>query len=962
MDQTTDTSQHVVDESRKECDCKCPCHHEDKEDEKLPRLSLKDIAPRLPDYMVDEYMQERFLAKHSSDKCGPRVVEFSPWSAYPSSLVVIIGYGFVPRRASNKVTIGGRQALVVTAERHRLVVISDFKTRNGPVHVKNENGESKGPRDFKVLSWPAPYPASESDGPPHSFRGIGDGSWTDFKGKLSNIGGRLQDIPTPGLLPLAVPRTGTARVLAVCCYPSDRAPADLAAAKATIVNNCASMTRYFDQASYGKLNVAVDVTDYFELLDNFDWYYRASPSEDGYPNFKAEVLPQLYAESANLAETNGFDLDNYDILMTVVRMGSFVRAWGGGSIGPSIKYFRAAEGTNPAVSIDVSVTGTLGTITLGDDADWGRYAHEFGHNIVPPPGVLQEDIYASGAAGTDFTAAPFDLMGYHDSHPLFSGYNIDGLGWFDASNVLRLTWSRSPFSQEVDIVAHGLTQNTDTNRVHLVRIEVSSGLAYYIEVRQDPGTTAQEFDTNISNPPGKDGGVLVTRAITGTLNNNQNIRLITLLQASQSTLSTGQVAVDPARTILITVVNDNVQASPLVCKVRIEWAQPATGTPGGTFDLSLEPWGPSYSTRDIWIDRNPFGSYDSPIQDASGNPIDGGDVPRLGELNKIHARIRNSGTSDATNVLTTFYVNTPPGIGDSGNWTPLRTLTVPTVSAGSTHVAEVDWAPRVGEHTCLKVAVVPQTGEVSVSNNQAQENVFTFQPASRSVPEPVELPVTVRNPLDKRTLIWIAVDGVPEGYYVYFPRQWLYLEGRAERNLELLVIPLRGIREQKFNVANVRVTGHLPWWYTEKMPINGLPPASVARHIGGIQASVAPKRGSSITLQPEPKATGKEVTVFGNVSPATADQAVRVDMTWQDELVLSRSVKTNGRGRFEVTFYIPGRRSVFVPPSVVNAREVILDFQAHIINATVLAPSDSNIVHYVARVGSEEPEEPEPPK
>lgn len=941
-----------------DCNCKCSCHHEQEDGEKLPRLSLKDIAPRLPSHMVDEYKQEQLLMLHPSKTCGPHVVEFSPWSAFPGSLVVIIGHGFAPRRGLNTVSIGGREALVVTAERHRLVVISDFKTRDGPVCVSTRCGKSTGLRDFKVLSWPAPYPALETDGPPHSFKGAGNATWTELRPKLSSNQHRLQAIPVSGIRALSVPRSGTAKVLTVCCYPSDLAPANTATAKANIVKNCAAMTKYYSQASYGKLNVAVDVTDFFAMIDNLAWYYRASSTTDpGYPNFKAEVMPQIYAESANYAKGQGYNLDNYDILMTIVHMGTFVRAWGGGSIGPSIKYFRTATTTQPAVSINVEITGTLGTITLGDDADWGRYAHEFGHNIVPPPGVLRQDIYASDTTtGADFTAQEFDLMGDHDSHPLFSGYNIEGLGWFDSQNVLALTWSRTPFSREVEIVAHGLTQNTNSSRVHLIRIQVSSGLEYYIEVRQKPGTTGQVFDSSIPVPAGKDGGVLVTRSITGTVNNNEEIRLTTLLQASQTTLTAGQVAVDPLRTILITVVDDNIQATPRICKVKIEWAQPATGTPGGTFDLWLEPWGPSYTTPDIWIDRNPFGVYDR--QDASGAPINGGDAPRLGEINKLNARIRNTGTSDANNVVTSFYVNSPPGIGDSGNWTPLKTVTIQTTTAGSNYVAEAEWDPLLGEHTCLKVAIVPQTGEVSISNNRAQENVFTFQPASHSVPEPVELPVTVRNPLDRRTLVWLSIDGVPEGYYVYFPRQYLYLEPHGERNLELLVIPLCKVRDLKFKVANVRVSGYLPWQYVDKMPSNGLPPASVARHIGGIQAIVAPKVGSQIRLQDNPDSNTRNVIVNGNVTPATNAQAVRVDMIWEFGQVDTQSVMTDKDGSFTATFSLFKRGGTSIAATSTAGCTVNLAFQAHIINAAVLAPNDSNIVHYIARLGPDDPEVP----
>jgi hypothetical protein len=91
------------------------------------------------------------------------------------------------------------------------------------------------------------------------------------------------------------------------------------------------------------------------------------------------------------------------------------------------------------------------------------------------------------------------------------------------------------------------------------------------------------------------------------------------------------------------------------------------------------------------------------------------------------------------------------------------------------------------------------------------------------VAEPVELPVAVRNPLNKRTLIWIAVDGVPEEFYVYFPRRWLYLEALSEQFLELLVIPLREIKDLKTKIANVRVHGYVPWHYDKPQEVNNLP-------------------------------------------------------------------------------------------------------------------------------------------
>jgi M6 family metalloprotease-like protein len=923
--------------------CHCCCH-----DGGLPRLSLKDIAPRLPEYMVDEYKQEQFLSLYPVKDCRPHIVEFSPWSAVPSSLMVIIGHGFEPRRELNTVTVGGCKTLVVTAECHRLVIICSFHVKSGPVCVETNDGKATGPRDFKVLSWPRPTP--EVDGPPYSFEGVGDGTAVDLRTRLSSS---LQATHLSMTVPaLNVPKVGMAKVLCIAGYPRDFPPADLAAAMAAVKSKATSVTTYYKQASYKQLDVNIDVIGFFKMANKRSRYYKATPVVDGYPNFDQAALPQIWAECADYAKNKkSRDLNTYDVLMIVMHMEIFVRAWGGGTAGPNISFSQAAGTDQDALSIDITLTKALGQMTLGDDADWGRFAHEFGHNIVPPAAVLPEDIYASGQPASDATGTEFDLMGSHDSHPLFSGYNIDGLGWFSPSNVRVYQWSTAPFSQEVDIVAHGLNQNTDPIKCHLVRIQVSTGLEYYIEVRQRPGATAQIFDPTIPVPAGRDGGVVVTRSINGTVNNNQFIRLITLLQASPTTLTTGQVAVDPLRTILITVTNDKVQANPRVCRVKIEWAQPTMPTPKGTFDIWIKPWGPDYTTPDIWIDRQPYypaDPYDH--HDPSGNPTSGGDAPRVGEINHFRARIRNSGTSGASNVVTSFYVNTPPGIGDSGNWTPLRTVSL-AVPAGGDVVATTEWDPSVGEHTCLQVAIVPQTGEVSISNNKAQENVFTFLPASHSVPEPVELPVAVRNPLNKRTLVWITLDGVPEGFYVYFPRRWLYLEALSERTLELLVIPLRDIKDLKTKIANVRVQGYLPWPYNTPQPVSNLPPGSTARLIGGIQTIVAPKVGSKITLQPDPGADGNAVTILGGVTPPTAGQIVRVDMSFVDSSRTAyRSVETNANGGFSATFSF----------SVEGPTVVEVAFQAHIINATILAPADSNIVHYTAKVNV--PRVPEGPK
>ena len=115
--------------------------------------------------------------------------------------------------------------------------------------------------------------------------------------------------------------------------------------------------------------------------------------------------------------------------------------------------------------------------------------------------------------------------------------------------------------------------------------------------------------------------------------------------------------------------------------------------------------------------------------------------------------------------------------------------------------------PIVGEHTCLKIIAEPQLGEVSVGNNSAQENVFNFQPAAASVPEPIVMPVAVRNPRDTEARVEIRVSGVPEGYLVYLPYRWVRLGPRGEQRMDLLIVPTADLKQLRAIMERVRKQG-----------------------------------------------------------------------------------------------------------------------------------------------------------
>lgn len=102
------------------------------------------------------------------------------------------------------------------------------------------------------------------------------------------------------------------------------------------------------------------------------------------------------------------------------------------------------------------------------------------------------------------------------------------------------------------------------------------------------------------------------------MHNNQQTRFITLMHDNRVQLS-GDIIEDPARALRITVVNDNVQARPQVCKVRVEWANTIANDPNGAFDLNVEPWDGNFQTPDIWVDRDPLGTFENPL-DFRGTP------------------------------------------------------------------------------------------------------------------------------------------------------------------------------------------------------------------------------------------------------------------------------------------------------------------------------------------------------
>ena len=751
--------------------------------------------------------------------------------------------------------------------------------------------------DFRVLPWPAS--GSGEDGPPIFFEGSGDGSTGD------------------------VPTTGTIKVLVCLSYPTDRMPANPAAERQDIIDVWDDVKTFYDQASYNALTVVPEVTNWFALSGVFNDYYSAAKS-----NIDPDVLTQFVAECAQGAVDQGKDLDDYAAMACYIfANGTFLRAWGGWSQ----QNFAYSDGG--AIDIDITADHLLGLMAMGEDADWGRCAHEVGHNLVSAGAVLGEDGYTSDLIDpTQATATSFEMMGSHDTHPLFSGENMRQLDWFSAANIVDLQWDRNPFSQEYDIAAHGLTEDATGGRVHLVRIQVTDGLAYYIETRQRPGMgSTQVFDTSI--PLGaatNNGGVVVTKVLSDEVNNNQETRFITLLH-DQRVLIPGDVATDPLRALEIRVVGETVSSGRLVSTVRVEWAQELVPDPDGDFDLRIEPWGPGWETVDIWVDRQPWGTFDN--VDGMGNPVGNGDKPQVAAINRFTARARCDGSVDAMNVRVTYYAVTPPGVGDNGNWTPLETKVLPAITAGSNEVEFVNWVPTVGVHTCLKVFVEDQLGEVTFGNNQAQENVFEFEPAADSPPDPLVIPLAIRNPRDEPSIVLVRMVGIPDGWTVHLPHHWVFLPPLGERLLEAVVVTgqdVAAFEQKEARPLNMIVDGRVPRSYTEQ--VDKIDPASHMLAIGGINAMVTPKHRGKLELEEDPETmqNPSRIGLRGKLTPGRAAQPVEITLRAPDGTEQHMTAMTDGSGNFTASFSVKDKG--------------VFKAQAFIVRAPLVAETQSNVV------------------
>jgi hypothetical protein len=245
---------------------------------------------------------------------------------------------------------------VLAASPSELKVLATKNVDSGRVKLKVGAHTAASAFDFLVKGYPG---GEKEDGPPVFAMGAGDGA----SGDVNPI--------------------GTIRVLVVVCQAADKTPSNLANVRTTLNDRWTNVQTFYTQASFSRTNVQFDIVNTAAQLDgNFTDSVDLTTAQ----NVIGSQRNRIAAIAAKHAQDEGFNLNNYQMMCCVVFTdGAFIRAWGGIDT-QSFSYDDGKPTSDPThIHIDITLNQKINLLWINENANWGRFAHEFGHNIVSAP-------------------------------------------------------------------------------------------------------------------------------------------------------------------------------------------------------------------------------------------------------------------------------------------------------------------------------------------------------------------------------------------------------------------------------------------------------------------------------------------------------------------------------------------------------------------------------------------------
>lgn len=423
----------------------------------------------------------------------------------------------------------------------------------------------------------------------------------------------------------------------------------------------------------------------------------------------------------------------------------------------------------------------IGTL-LGDVAENGTAIHEIGHSLDYSDQYYEEvnrdDLLYLGA---------WDLMDDSDTKSHVGAYHKIFSGWIPDSRVRKVPRPEptGPITREALLVpveywddgmeaaVQAAFPATAPGVYQALRIDLGGDGVQYglIEARQE----GIGFSKSLPAQP----ALLVTNCLdpqddTRYAENGKFRRQVHRLNGHTDLTAVGDAfnlaaaPALPAKGVSVEIVGEADVSRPYglvhVFHVQVVVEQ------ADYIDLTFTDNVPDWQSPDLWVDyRDDNDDRDEPRLYPVGEPLDQGEDVRPGEDHFVVARVWNKGKGGipAENVRVRLEMKDPGGAGDH-DFAFQSSVILPSVADGDWEPAVFRWtAPEGTDHLCLRAVIedweVPvdssgealASGDLWVSNNHAQQNVFEFISASGSPFEPVEFQFSVSNtgPVTERAIL-----------------------------------------------------------------------------------------------------------------------------------------------------------------------------------------------------------------
>lgn len=535
----------------------------------------------------------------------------------------------------------------------------------------------------------------------------------------------------------AAPVTGTKKVVVLRVYFQDYA-ATSRYSLAEVQSFYDNLDQLWQNTSYKNIDVVADVSTLFQLPDNRSQYIDDFSNGDLSNGGKFDkVLTDAIDNSPGTLDWTNVDAVN--VIMAETDPTQFHR-------GQATKCNLHMGPGGPVKLVGCAIFSE--NPSNNDNQVWGRWAHEMGH-------TFQE----GGPAHPSNYASEFELMdsNYPGQTGVFEKQDHVGFpGWLPGTKyqVIEPTdggATASIWAEEYDPAGEP--------NVQAVKAKITDNFYYLISVRRR--VLGDDLNGDFSPFGIPDEGVLIERVSEGSdpwvkvIGENKGPGCTDGTSCNRNRLwHEGEYFDGGTDGIFIEVLkkDDDDHYTVLVAYNEQYAFQP---------DVMLNPWtsppGNTWETTDIWVD-SPINGYDTykygKWNDGTGNlvPVGNGDNPTLGQVNRLYARVRNIGHSPATNVVVSWEITDPPGLGIAGatGWAGLGSVdknvfpSLANIAPGAFVDVYIDWTPNIPSppppediasglfpfHTCLRVKLNHVAGETVFGNqdgDREQENIFYFQ-------------------------------------------------------------------------------------------------------------------------------------------------------------------------------------------------------------------------------------------